>query len=148
MRLDILIDQLLESTARERLLLRRGARYLLPLLLLPIGFALAQMTRSWLGALAGGVGAMVLLAQIELVIRPVLDRARMADHDISFYLQLPPTGQRPNPALAAPLLLPAALAVAGSMALFLPTILSTAAAWQRLLALALGLGVVQQIGAC
>ena len=56
MRLDILIDQLLDNIARERLQLGRLARYLLPLLLLPIGFALAQMTRSWVGALAGGVG--------------------------------------------------------------------------------------------
>lgn len=145
MRLDILIDQLLDSIAGERLLLGRAARYLLPLLLLPIGFALAQMTRSWLGALAGGVGAMVLLAQIELLVRPILDRARMADRDISLYLQLPPSVQRPSPASAAPLLWPSALAVAGSMALFLPTILATAAAWQRLLALALGLGVLLMV---
>jgi hypothetical protein len=145
MRLDILIDQLLDSIADERLLLQRAARYLLPLLLLPIGFALAQMTCSWLGALAGGIGAAVLLAQIELVIRPILDRARMADRDISSYLQLPLSAERPNPAAAAPLLWPTALAVAGSMALFLPTMLSTATAWQRLLALALGLGVLLMI---
>jgi hypothetical protein len=46
MRLDLLIDHLLDSIASERLLLRRAARYLLPLLLLPIGFALAQIVRG------------------------------------------------------------------------------------------------------
>jgi len=145
MRLDLLIDQLLDSVARERLLLRRSACYLLPLLLLPIGFALAQMTRGWLGLLAGGVGAAVLLAQIELFLRPILDRARMTDHDISVYLQLAPAGTRPNPAAAAPLLWPTALAVAVSMMLFLPTILSAAPAWQRLLALALGIGGILMV---
>jgi hypothetical protein len=142
MRLDLLIDHLLDSIAQERLLLRRAARYLLPLLLLPIGFALAQITRGWLGAIAGGLGAAVLLAQIELFLRPIQDRARTIDRDISFYLQLAPASQRPHPASLAPLLWPAALAVAVSMALFLPTILFTAAAWQRLLAVALGLGTI------
>ena len=79
MRLDLLIDQLLNSIARERLLLRRVARYLLPLLLLPIGFALAQMARSWLGLLAGGFGALVVLAQIELIMRPILARAEKCE---------------------------------------------------------------------
>jgi hypothetical protein len=145
MRLDLLIDQLLDSIARERLLLRRTARYLLPLLLLPIGFVLAQMARGWLGLLAGGVGAMVVLAQIELFLRPILDRARMTDHDISVYLQLAPARERPNPASAGPLLWPAALAVASSMVMFLPTILSAAAAWQRLMALALSLGALLMV---
>jgi hypothetical protein len=145
MRLDLLIDQLLNSIARERLLLRRVARYLLPLLLLPIGFALAQMARSWLGLLAGGFGALVVLAQIELIMRPILARARTTDHDISVYLKLAPAGERPQPAPDAPLLLPSALAMAGSMALFLPTILSAAMVWQRLFALALGLGALLAI---
>jgi hypothetical protein len=147
MRLDLLIDHLLHTIARERLLLLRAARYLLPLLLLPIGFALAQMTRGWLSLLAGGVGAMVVLAQIELFLRPILDRARMTEHDISVYLQLAPAPPppRPNPASAASLLWPAALAVAASMAMFLPTILFAAAAWQRLLSLALGLGVLLMV---
>ena len=101
MRLDLLIDHLLHSIARERLLLLRAARYLLPLLLLPIGFALAQMPRGWLNALAGALGAAVLLAQIELFLRPILDRARTTDRDISVYLQLAPAHQRPNPASAA-----------------------------------------------
>jgi hypothetical protein len=140
MRLDLLIDHLLHSIARERVLLRRASRYLLPLLLLPIGFALAQITRGWLNALAGALGAAVLLAQIELFLRPILDRARTTDRDISIYLQLAPAHERPNPASAAPLLWPSTLAVAASMALFLPTILFAAAAWQRLLAVALGLG--------
>jgi hypothetical protein len=142
MRLDLLIDHLLDSIARERRLLLRATRYLLPLLLLPIGFALGQMAHGWLGVVAGGVGAAVLLAQIELLLRPILERTRMTDRDISAYLNLAPAGERPNPALAAPLLLPSALAVAGSMALFLPTILSAATGWQRLLALALGLGAL------
>jgi hypothetical protein len=142
MRLDLLIDHLLDSIARERLLLRRAARYLLPLLLLPSGFALAQMTRGWLGVIIGGVGAGVLLTQIELFLRPILDRARMIDRDISVYIQLTPTREHLKPASAAPLLWPAALAVAISMAVFLPTILSTASVWQRLLALALGLGMI------
>jgi hypothetical protein len=146
MRLDLLINQLLDNIARERLLLRRAARYLLPLLLLPIGFALAQMTRGWLGLLVGGLGAGVLLAQIELTIRPILSRARTTDHDISLYLQLEPATERPDSASAAPLLLPSALALAGSMALFLPTILSAATVWQRLLALGLGLGALLMIG--
>jgi hypothetical protein len=90
MRLDLLIDHLLSSIAHERLLLRRAARYLLPLLLLPIGFALAQMTRSWMGVIVGGLGAAVLLTQIELFLRPILDRTRMIDHDINVYLQREP----------------------------------------------------------
>jgi hypothetical protein len=145
MRLDLLIDHLLDCIAHERLMLRRAARYLLPLLLLPIGFAVAQMPRGWLGVIAGGLGAAVLLTQIELFLRPILDRARMIDRDISVYLQLAPTHERPSPTSAAPLLWPAALAVAASMAVFLPTILSTAAVWQRLLALALGLGTILMI---
>ncbi|HJZ49685.1 MAG TPA: hypothetical protein VKE41_21055, partial [Roseiflexaceae bacterium] len=142
MRFDLLIDHLQGSIAGERLLLRRAARYLLPLLLLPIGFALAQMARSWLGLLAGGIGAAVLLGQIELFLRPILERTLMIDRDVSLYLNLAPAGEHPNPAAAAPLILPSALVTGGSMALFLPTILATATVWQRLAALALGLGTL------
>jgi hypothetical protein len=145
MRLDFLIDQLLDSVARERALLLRMSRYLLPLLLLPLGFALAQMTRGWLGLLAGGVGAAVLLTQIELFLRPTLARARVTDHDITVYLNLAPAASQPNLTTVVPLALPAALALTGSMAVFLPTILAAARPWQRLLALALGFGVLWMI---
>src|SRR5690349_14204079 len=145
MRLDLLIDHFLASIARERMLLRRAARYMLPLLLLPIGFALAQISRGWLSALAGALGAAVLLVQIDLFLRPTVERARITDRDISGYLRLAPARERPNSAAAAPLLWPAALALAASMALFLPTILLTAAVWQRLLAVALGIGVLLAI---
>src|SRR5215471_14814463 len=77
MRGDYLIDYLLESIVRERALLRRVASYMLPLLLLPVGFALAQMVRGWVGLIAGGLGATVLLTQIELFLRPELERARV-----------------------------------------------------------------------
>lgn len=143
MRLDQLIDRLLASVAQERALLRRVTRYLLPLLLLPAGFALAQTVRSWIGLAAGGVGALVLLLQVELFLRPTLGRARVIDADITFYLGLArgrnEADAAPTSAPALALLLPAALTLAASMAVFLPTILAAAAAWQRLLALALGL---------
>ncbi len=139
MRLDQLIDGLLASIAQERTLLRRVTRYMLPLLLLPVGFALAQMVRGWLGLIAGGVGAAVLLLQIDLFLRPTLARALVTDRDILFYLGLARDREPPNLGPAIALLLPAALTLAASMALFLPTILASAAPWQRLLALALGI---------
>src|SRR5262249_6907412 len=130
-------------------LLQRLTRYVLPLLLLPIGFALAQISRGWLGLVTGGLGAGLLLAQIELFLRPMLIRARVTDRDIHFYLGVAalPEGD-PEPPNLAPVitqLIPVALALTGSMALFLPTILATAPAWQRLLALALGIGVLWSI---
>jgi len=70
--------------------------YLLPLLLLPTGFALAQMVRSWIGLIAGGIGAMVLLAQVELFLRPSLLRVRVIDRDMAFYLNLTPVRGDPN----------------------------------------------------
>src|SRR5438034_2312602 len=111
MRLDILLNQLLDSIAKERTLLRRVARYVVPLLLLPIGFALAQLVRGWLGLITGAIGAMVLLAQIELFLRPILERARLMGRDLSFYLGLPPSREPPNLTKAIALLLPAALAL-------------------------------------
>jgi hypothetical protein len=144
MRLDHLIDRLLASVAQERLLLRRITRYLLPLLL-PVGFALAQMARSWVGLAAGGLGALMLMLQIEMFLRPTLERARVTDADMTFYLGLPRDGERPSLAPAVPLLVPAALTLAASMAVFLPTILAPAAPWQRLLSLALGLGALYAI---
>src|SRR5262245_44805001 len=145
MRLDYLIDRLIESVARERELLRRVTRYLLPLLLLPVGFALAQMARGWLGLVTGAIGASVLLVQIELFLRPTLARARVIDQDVTYYLGLGPAGEPPSLAPAVRLLAPAALALAGSMAVFLPTILAAARPWQRLLALALGIGALYSI---
>jgi hypothetical protein len=138
MRLDLLIDRLLASVAQERVLLRRVTRFVLPLLLLPIGFALAQMVRSWLGLAAGGVGALTLMLQIDLFLRPTLQRTRLAAADLAVYL--PPEAAQPAPNLApaVPLLLPSAVTLIASMAAFLPTILAVAQPWQRLLALALG----------
>ncbi len=138
MRLDYLIDHLLDNLAQERVLLRRLARSVLPLLLLPIGFALAQMTRSWFGLATGALGAMILLAQIELLLRPMLSRARVMRHDLRFYLGPDAAGEPPDLAPALGLLAPSATALVGSMALFLPSILASAPTWQRLLALALG----------
>jgi hypothetical protein len=138
MRFDHLVDRLLANVAEERLLLRRLSRYLLPLLLLPAGFALAQMVRGWVGFVAGSLGALALLLQIEMFLRPTLQRARVTDADITFYLALEPERETPGLASAVPLLLPSALALTASMTVFLPTILSAAATWQRLLALALG----------
>lgn len=145
MRLDYLIDPLLDAVAREYTLLRRVTRYVLPLLLLPLGFALAQMARSWVGLLAGGLGAIVLLAQIELFLRPTLTRGRLLDQDIVSYLGLAPTRDPQAVAPAVPLLIPAALTLVASMALFLPTILAGARPWQRLLALAFGIIVLWAI---
>src|SRR5262245_6984631 len=96
MRFDILLNQLLGSIAEERVLLRRTTRYVLPLLLLPIGFALAQLVRGWLGLITGALGAMVLLAQIELFVRPTLERARVTRRDLTLYLGLPPSREPPN----------------------------------------------------
>jgi hypothetical protein len=138
MRLDYLIDYLLDNIAQERVLLRRLARYVLPLLLLPIGFALAQMARGWFGLAAGAIGALMLLAQIELLLRPIQSRARVMRHDLRFYLGPEAAGEPPDLAPALGLLAPSAAALVGSMALFLPPILASAPSWQRLLALALG----------
>src|SRR5919108_6485533 len=124
MRLDYLLDRLLDNVAREYTLLRRVTRYMLPLLLMPAGFALAQMGRSWSGLLAGGLGAIILLAQIELFLRPTLVRGQVIDRDITYYLGLAPTGEPPALAPAVSLIIPAALTLVASMALFLPTILA------------------------
>jgi len=145
MRFDILLNQLLASIAEERTLLRRTTRYVLPLLLLPIGFALAQLVRGWLGLITGAIGAMVLLAQIELFLRPILERARVTRRDLTLYLGLAPSRELPNLSKVIPLMLPPALALVASMALFLPTMLASALPWQRLLALALGLGALYAI---
>jgi hypothetical protein len=145
MRLDYLVDSMLEDLARERALLRRLARYVLPLLLLPIGFGLAQMAHGWLGLAAGGVGAGVLLAQVELFLRPILSRARVMRHDLQLYLGAQAATGPPDSAQAFELLAPSAAALIVSMALFLPTILASAPAWQRLLALALGAGALWSI---
>jgi hypothetical protein len=149
MRLDYLIDRLLAECAEERVLLRRITRYLLPLLLVPIGFALAQVVRGWPGLLAGGIGALVLMYKIELFLRPARDRARVAASDIYFYLGPPAHSAStddpqvaPTLAPVVPLLVPSALMLAVSLAVFLPTLLAAAAPWQRLLALALGLVVL------
>src|SRR5262249_26656813 len=131
--------------AQERVLLRRQARYVMPLLLLPIGFALAQLVHGWLGLITGAIGAMVLLAQIELFVRPTVERARVMGRDLTFYLGLPPSRELPDLAKVTALMLPAALALVASMALFLPTILASALPWQRLLALALGLAALYVI---
>jgi hypothetical protein len=145
MRLDYLIDHLLGAIAQERALLRRLARYVLPLLLLPIGFALAQMAHGWFGLAVGGFSAGVLLAQIELLLRPMLSRTQVMRRDMRFYLGSEAAGEPPDLAPALGLLAPSAVALVGSMALFLPPILASAPPWQRLLALALGAGVLWSI---
>jgi hypothetical protein len=146
MRLDYLIERLLVSLAEERLLLRRLARFVLPLLLMPIGFALAQMARSWFGLAVGSFGSAVLLAQIELFLRPAFSRVRVIGHDIQFYLGADSSAAPAERSAFVPLLLPAAASLVASMALFLPSILLAAPAWRRLLALALGAGVLWIIG--
>lgn len=145
MRIDFLIDYLRESIDRERILLRRIARYVAPLLLLPIGFALAQIVRGGLGLLAGSVSAIVLLVQIELFLRPSLARVRTSDRDARYYLGLAAANLPPSLAAAVPLIVPSALALVASMALFLPAVLSDTAIWQRGLALVLGVVVLWMI---
>ncbi|HET9224979.1 MAG TPA: hypothetical protein VFO07_20870 [Roseiflexaceae bacterium] len=145
MRLVYLVNHMLESLAQERMLLRRLARYVLPLLLLPIGFGLAQMTRGWLGLVVGGFGAGILLAQIELFLRPILSRTQVMRHDLRFYLGAEAAVEPPDLAPAVGLLAPSAAALVVSMALFLPPILASAPVWQRLLALALGAGALWSI---
>jgi hypothetical protein len=145
MRLDYLADRMLENLAQERVLLQRLARYMLPLLLLPIGFGLAQMVHGWLGLVAGGFGAGILLAQIELFLRPILSRMQVMRHDMRFYFGPEAVHEPPDLAPALGLLAPSAGALVASMALFLPAILPSAPAWQRLLALALGAGALWSI---
>jgi hypothetical protein len=145
MRLDYLINRLLDSIAQERTLLRRLARYVLPLLLLPIGFALAQMARGWFGLAVGGLSAVMLLAQVELFLRPMLSRARVMRRDVRFYLGPEAVHEPPDLAPALGLLAPSAAALVASMALFLPPILASAGTWQRLLALAFGAGALWSI---
>src|SRR5262249_35575951 len=83
--------------------------------------------------------------QIELFVRPTVERARVMGRDLTFYLGLPPSRELPDLAKVIALMLPAALALVASMALFLPTILASALPWQRLLALALGLAALYVI---
>lgn len=137
MRLDLLLDWLSASIAGERTMLRRVARYVLPLLLLPLGPAVAQIPTGWLGLLAGGLVAMALLVQVELFIQPSFRRARVVDHDLTSYLGLAPPADPPAPEHAVPLVLPGALALLIGAALFMPAMLASAGAWQRLTALAL-----------
>lgn len=146
MRFDLLLARLLDDVAQEHLALRRTTRYILPLLLLPIGFALAQMARGWLGLITGGVAALVLLAQIELFVRPTVARARVAGRDMSLFLGLPPSRAPRDTRQLLALLAPAALALTASMAIAFPTMLARAEPWQRLLALALGIGALLAIG--
>src|SRR4029079_4997258 len=70
---------------------------------------------------------------------------RVTDRDMAFYLNLTPIRGDPNLPSIVPLAIPSALALAASMAVFLPSILAAAAPWQRLLALALGLGALWAI---
>lgn len=138
MRRDLLIQALRDQIARERTALRRLSRALMPVLLAPAGFAVAQMVSSWVGLAVGLLLGGTLLMQIELFLRPFLRRCRSAERDARCYLTLAP----PEPApvtLALPYALPSLLVILASLALFLPTMLAGAAAWQRLTALGLGL---------
>jgi hypothetical protein len=145
MRPELLIDRLLDQIDRDRLLLRRLACYLMPVLLLPIGFAVAQVGRGWVAALIGMFGGAVLLVQAALTVQPILVRARINNRDVSRYLGLGPTAEPPSLAPAAALALPAALVMLVSMIAFGAPILSQAPLWQRGLALALGLFAIVTI---
>jgi hypothetical protein len=142
MRLDYLIDYLRDHLARERVLLRRIGQYIAPLLLLPVGFALAQISHGGIGLFAGGISAAVLLAQIDLFLRPSLARIRTSDQDARYYLGLAPAQAPSSLVPVVPLMAPSALALVMSMALFLPSVLADAPTWQRALALVLGLGTL------
>jgi hypothetical protein len=137
MRFDRLVDRMAAGIAQERVLLRRVSRYMLPLLLLPAGPAVAQVPSGWAGILIGGLIGGVLLVQAELLILPTYRRARLIERDATFYLGIPRPAEPPSLAPAIALLLPSAAALMLSMALFLPTMLADAAPWQRLLALVL-----------
>ncbi|HWQ14711.1 MAG TPA: hypothetical protein VNL77_18075 [Roseiflexaceae bacterium] len=145
MRFDVLIDQLSATVASERVLLRRVARYVLPLLLLPLGPAVAQIPTGWLGLFAGGLSAMLMLAQAELFIKPTFERVRVIERDITAYLQLDPGAGQPSLAPAVPLILPAAAALLAGAALFMPAMLAAAGSWQRLAALALAAGALWMV---
>jgi hypothetical protein len=145
MRFDLLLDRLTASVAGERALLRRVARYVLPLLVLPLGPAVAQIATGWLGLFAGGLAAMVLLAQAELFIQPSFNRARLIDSDITTYLGLAPAPHPPALERAVPLIVPAAVALVLGAALFMPAMLAAADSWQRMLALALAGGALWSV---
>jgi hypothetical protein len=145
MRFDLLIDRMTASVADERLLLRRVARYVLPLLLLPAGPVVAQVPNGWLGLLTGGLIGAMMLGQAELFIRPTFERARLIDRDLNTYLGIARPSDLPSLAPAIALLVPSALALLISLLLFLPTMLAAAVAWQRLLALALAAGALLAI---
>jgi hypothetical protein len=145
MRFDVLIDRLSFTVARERVLLRRVARYVLPLLLLPLGPAVAQIPTGWLGLFAGGLVATLTLAQAELFIKPTFERVRVVERDITFYLGLEPAAGTPSLALAVPLILPPAAALLAGAALFMPAMLAAADTWQRLAALALAGGALWMV---
>lgn len=137
MRFDVLIERLRASIHSERRLLQRVARYVLPLLLLPVGPAVAQIPTGWIGLIAGGLIALLMIAQAELFIRPTFVRARIVDRDLTSYLGLAPSGEKQELTHALALLLPPAAALLLGMALFLPGMMADAASWQRLVALVL-----------
>jgi hypothetical protein len=145
MRFDLLLDRLAASVAGERTLLRRVARYVLPLLVLPLGPAVAQIATGWLGLFAGGLAAMVLLAQAELFIQPSFNRARLIDSDITTYLGLGPAPHPPALERVVPLIVPAAIALVLGGMLFMPAMLAAADSWQRVLALALAGGALWSV---
>jgi hypothetical protein len=118
MRLDYLLQRYLEEVARERTNVRRVALYLLPLVALPLGALLTWLLMGWRGLVGGGLGALVLMAQVDFFVRPVLRRLDLLEGDAPLYVALP------QPALAPPLLshlrllVPGALCLFGSVALF------------------------------
>ncbi len=139
MRLDILVTALRAQIERERAALRRLTRYLLPVLLAPIGFAVAQIVSGWVGLVAGLLIAFTLLMQIELFLRPFLRRIRTNERDLRCYLDLPARDPAPQTGLALRYAWPSLLVILLSLALFVPSLLSGAAAWRLLLAVGLGL---------
>jgi hypothetical protein len=142
MQLDYLLQRYLEEVTRERVTVRRVALFLLPLLALPLGGLLTYTLSTWRGLLIGALGATVLLAQLDLLTRPALRRLDLLERDAPLYLRLP-ARRLPPPWLShARLLLPGALALIGSLALFASALPSESGELRRLGAVLVGVGAL------
>lgn len=145
MRFSYLVQTLRDDLLAERRHVQRLTRWVLPLQVLPAGFALAYWTSGWVSLAASALMAMTLLVQAELFIAPGIAKLRTIASDVSVYLHLPAPSGEPSLASALWLLAPTIGALLLSMALFMPRLLAGALGWQRGLALLLALGMLAAI---
>jgi hypothetical protein len=146
MQLDLLLDIIEADLQRDERLLTRIANYYLPIILLPLGLALAQIPRSWVGFVIGTVAIMVFSIQFGFSLRPIMRRIKINSRDLAAYL---PTNAQSSSestlAHAVPLLIPSLIALGTSLVVAISNSVSTTESWQRWLAFAIGLAMLWNI---